>query len=83
MKYEGLDLAVLKGLFLTSGPTPIERLVRQTPTGSSARRIWFLQEWLTSSRLSLPDAEQGGYRFVVNPEQQYTGEAVLSTHHRV
>lgn len=43
-KYEGLDLAVLKRLFLTTGPAPIERIVRSTPTGSYARRDWFLYE---------------------------------------
>src|SRR5258708_30979505 len=38
LKYEGLDLAVLKRLFAATGPKPIEGLVRAKPTGSYARR---------------------------------------------
>ena len=39
LKYEGLDLAVLKRLFLTTGLEPIANWVRDEPTGSYARRI--------------------------------------------
>ena len=49
LKYEGLDLAVLKRLFLAVGPADVATLVRATPTGSYARRIWFLYEWLTGT----------------------------------
>jgi hypothetical protein len=42
LKYEGLDLAVLKGFFLKTGPGPIEAIVREKTTGSYTRRIWFL-----------------------------------------
>src|SRR5262245_55206663 len=45
LKYEGLDLAVLGRLFAVLGPAPIEAIVRAKPTGSYARRIWFLYEW--------------------------------------
>ena len=53
-KYEGLDLAVLKRVFLAAGPASIEALVRATPTGSYARRVWFLYEWLTGKPAGLP-----------------------------
>jgi|GEM_PF-2343722 len=36
LKYEGLDLAVLKALFQALGPTPIEGIVRAQPTGCPA-----------------------------------------------
>ena len=71
LEYEGLDLAVLKRLFLKTGSGPIEALVRKKPTGSYARRIWFLYEWLTGARLDLPDAEAGRYVPVVDPELQW------------
>src|SRR5262249_25760784 len=73
LKYEGLDLAVLKRLFLKTGPAPIAALVRARPTGSYARRIWFLYEWLLGARLKLRDAATGRYALVVDPEQQYDG----------
>ncbi len=61
LKYEGLDLVVLKRLFLATGPDPILSLVQSTPTGSYARRIWFLYEWLTGEQLDMPDADSGRY----------------------
>ena len=51
LKYEGLDLAVLKRLFRANGPDPIIAGVEDEPTGSYARRIWFLFEWLTGQTL--------------------------------
>src|SRR5215831_9507826 len=54
LKYEGLDLAVLKRLFLAVGPAEVEAIVRARPTGSYARRLWFLYEWLTGTTLDVP-----------------------------
>src|ERR1039458_264383 len=71
LKYEGLDLGVLKALFLAAGPAPVEASVRATPTGSYARRAWFLYEWLLGARLDLPDADQGAYALVVDPDLQW------------
>lgn len=83
LKYEGVDLAVLDGLFGTVGANAIEALVRAKPTGSYARRIWFLYEWLTGRRLDLSDAEKGSYVPVVDPEQQYATDGENSPRHRV
>ena len=55
----GPDLTILKRLFRQVGAGAIAALVRAKPTGSYARRIWFLYEWLTGARLELPDAATG------------------------
>ncbi|TIT03276.1 Fic family protein [Mesorhizobium sp.] len=83
LKYEGLDLAVLKRLFQATGPAPIEALVRESPTGSYARRIWFLYEWLTKSRLDLPDANAGRYAPVVDPDLQWAAQEQTAPRYRV
>ncbi len=83
LKYEGLDLAVLKRLFLATGSAPIEEVVKSKPTGSYARRIWFLYEWLTDEQLDLPDADKGAYAEIVNSEQQYASVSETSSRHRV
>lgn len=83
LKYEGLDLAVLKRLFLAVGPAAIEALVLTKPTGSYARRVWFLYEWLTGERLDLPDAAAGRYVRVVDPERQWAIDGESSPRHRV
>lgn len=83
LKYEGLDLLVLKALFQATGPEPIEAMARGTPTGTYARRSWFLYEWLLGKTLDLPAAEKGTYVQVVDPDLQWTAAAVTSTRHRV
>lgn len=83
LKYEGLDLALLKRLFRATGPEPIEEIVRDKPTGSYARRIWFLYEWLTGERLNLPDAERGPYIDAIDPTQQFAIPGETSPRHRV
>jgi Fic family protein len=83
LKYEGLDLAILNRLLGAVDGGAIEALVRAKPTGSYARRIWFLYEWLTGRRLNLADAEKGSYVPVVDPEQQYATAGENSSRHRV
>jgi len=83
LKYEGLDLAVLKRLFLTTGPAAIEALVKESPTGSYARRIWFLYEWLTQTRLDLPDAAGGRYVTVLDPAMQCDAQSETAPRYRV
>jgi hypothetical protein len=83
LKYEGLDLAVLKRLLAATGPAPIEELVRNKPTGSYARRIWFLCEWLTGTRLDLPDAQAGRYVPVLDPALQWGTDGENAPRYRV
>lgn len=70
VKWEGVDLGVLSALFKVTPPDDIATIVRATPTGAFARRIWFLYEWLSGRELDVP--EPGKVRAVtaVEPEQQ-------------
>ena len=83
LKYEGVDLAVLKRLFTVVPAAEIEAIVRAKPTGSYARRIWFLCEWLLDRRLDLPNAERGTYEPVIDPGQQWAVPGENSPRHRV
>jgi len=83
LKYEGLDLAVLKRLFLAVAPADIEAMVKATPSGTYVRRIWFLYEWLLRIRLDLPDAAGGRYVPVVDPDRQWATEGDVVRRQRV
>ena len=83
LKYEGVDLAVLKCLFRSVGPDAIEELVQDTPTGGYARRIWFLYEWLLGQELAMPDAAAGSYVEVINTKLQHAGTSKTVTRQRV
>jgi hypothetical protein len=83
LKYEGLDLAALKRLFLAVGPADVQAVVRARPTGSYARRIWFLYEWLTGQTLDVPSADMGTYVPALDPARQLATAGENSTRHRV
>lgn len=83
LKYEGVDLALLRRLFLATGPGPIAALVATKPSGIYARRIWFLYEWLTGDRLDLPDLERLAYVDAIDPDLQYAVKGQNSPRHRV
>ena len=83
LKYEGVDLAVLKRLFRILDPSTIRELVRAKPTGAYARRIWFLYEWLMGEQLDLPALDRGTYVPVVDPEMQWAGDGVNAPRQRI
>jgi Fic/DOC family len=83
LKNEGLDLAVLKRLFLTVKEGEIADIVRQKPTGVYARRIWFLYEWLLARELKLPAADKVSYVDAVDTDLQFAGTGQNSPRHRV
>lgn len=83
LKNEGLDLYVLKKVFEKTGPDPIKEIVAATPTGSYARRIWFLYEWLTGTEIDLPEPPVSNYVSVVDPKLQFSIEGDKLTRYRV
>lgn len=83
LKYEGVNLCILKKLFRTVEKGEIEAIIRETETGSYARRIWFLYEWLMETRLDVPDATRGNYVPVLDPLRQLAVKGENSKRHRV
>lgn len=84
LKWEGVNLGVLDALFRAVGADDVAAIIRATPTGAYARRLWFLFEWLTRHRLDLPDAGKVRAVPVLSPDQQFAlAEGVPSSRHRV
>lgn len=84
LKWEGVDLAILAGLFKTVPAENVAATVRTKPTGSFARRIWFLYEWLTGRQLDVPDPGRVRMVPVVDPEQQVAlASGTPSSRHKV
>jgi Fic family protein len=61
LKYEGIDLLLLKKLFEQPIDKELENWMKAEPLGQYARKIWFLYEWLTGKTLDLPDLNKGNY----------------------
>jgi hypothetical protein len=83
LKYEGLDLHVLKALFSVVSKKEISDIITGEPTGQYSRRIWFLYEWLSNTKLDIPDAKTGNFVDVLDPKLQYEGPSEVSKRHRV
>src|SRR6185436_5622552 len=85
LKWEGVELGVLAALFKREGlEAELTALVRETPTGAFARRLWFLFEWLTARTLDVPDPGKVRSVLVVDPEQQIALESgTPSPRHKV
>ncbi|MCR9220030.1 MAG: Fic family protein [Alphaproteobacteria bacterium] len=83
LKYEGLDLCILKRLFEAIDPSELAALVRAKPASAYMRRLWFLYEWLLKERLDAPDAATGNYAEIVDRKLQWAVEGSTSTRHRV
>ena len=83
LRYEGVDLGLLKKLFERVGAAEMEALIAAEPTGAYSRRLWFLYEWLLQEKLNLPDVTTGNYADVIDGTLQFPGRPVNSRRHRV
>lgn len=83
LKYEGIDLYILKKLFEKISAEEIRALISNEPTGQYSRKLWFLYEWLMDSQLELPDLTTGNYIDLVDEKLQFGGIAESSKRHRV
>ena len=85
LKYEGIDLGILKKLFEKLDAEEIIKPIANEPTGQYSRRIWFLYEWLMGTKLPLPDLSSGNYIDIVDETIQYGCRNITqsSKRHRV
>ncbi len=84
LKWEGVQLGVLAALFRAVAAEDIAAVIRKTPTGAYARRLWFLYEWLTGQTLPLPGLGKVRAVPVVDPELQFAlAEGTMVARQRV
>ncbi len=83
LKYEGVDLNIIKSLFIAIEEDEIVSIIKNEPTGSYTRRIWFLYEWLLDAQLPVQDATTVNYADVIDTKLQYGGPSEFSKRHRV
>ncbi len=83
LKYEGINLLVFRKLFDVIPIKEIEALVQIEVLGQYSRRIWFLYEWLTDSKLSLPDLDRGNMVPLVDEKLQFACSGTRSSRHKI
>ncbi len=85
LKYEGIELGLLKKLFEKLDAKEISKVITSEPTGQYSRKIWFLYEWLMGFQLEIPDLIAGNYINLVDESIQYAyrGRLETSKRHRI
>lgn len=83
LKYEGIDINVLKALFESVDKKEIEKLILNEPLSQYNRKLWFLFEWLFEKKLNIPDLKQGNFVELIDTTTQYAGSSENSTRHRI
>jgi hypothetical protein len=72
LKYDGVDLLILRAVFEKIGPKPLEKALAAAPTSSYLRRLWFFYEFLTGNQLATSDVTAGPYVHLLEPETYVT-----------
>lgn len=75
LKHEAYDLRLLNAALRAFPKTSLQDWVRSEPTGSYARRAWFLYEYFSGQTLDLPDVKAGNYVELLNKERHHTNPA--------
>ncbi|MCK9413302.1 MAG: Fic family protein [Prolixibacteraceae bacterium] len=83
LKYEGINLLVLKKLFDVLKTKEIGELVQNEPLSQYGRRIWFIYEWLFKTQLDIPDLDRGNFVPLIDEEIQFAVEGKRSSRHRI
>jgi hypothetical protein len=87
LRYDGVNLEICDAYFAARTREEFEhelaQLIKDRPTGKYVRRLWFLYEWLTDRKLPVPDATQGTYVPLLDPEIYFVGPGRPSRRHRV
>lgn len=83
LKYEGINLEILKNVFNRISVSELECAIRETPNGKYARSIWYLYEYLTGNQLDIPDLKQGNYHLLLNPSVYITTKGERSSRHKI
>ncbi|GAB6190497.1 Fic family protein [Desulfocastanea catecholica] len=72
LKYDGINLALLRCIFERISISEITDYIKSKPTGKYARRIWFFYEFLLGTHLPIDDITAGNYVVALEPKKYYT-----------
>jgi len=83
LKYEGVNLLVLKKLFDVLETQEISELVQIEPLSLYGRRMWFIYEWLFKTQLDISDLDRGNFVPLIDKDIQFAVEGKRSARHRI
>lgn len=76
LKHEEVHLELLARLFNVVDPVVLEEWIKNESTGSYARRVGFLYEWLTNQKLAVDDVAQGNYVEALESDKYFVAQQI-------
>ncbi len=83
LKYEGLNLLILKKVLLEISASAMVKYLQTTPSGKYARVLWYLFEKFHREILPLPDLKAATYIPLLDPDRYYSGKPTYSVRHKI
>lgn len=83
LKYDGVDLRLLKAYFPIFDAGDLVEAIAKRTHSMPLRRLWFLYEWLTRESLPIPDQKTGNYGELLDSDVYVTAPLFRSPRHRV
>lgn len=83
LKYDGVDLAILKQVFQVIDRRELARRITAQPTSLYGHRLFFFFELLTGERLPIHDVKGVRYRPALDAEEYYVAEGTPLPRYRI
>lgn len=83
VKHEPLDLLLLKKAFEVVDPVALAEAIKEGKFTASTRRLWFIYEWLTDTKLPVDDLGPASNVDMLDPQLYYSAAGKSSPRHRV
>lgn len=83
LKYDGVNLEILRGVFKKLEINQIKEYIQKHPTSKYTRIIWFLYEFLLDKHLDISIKSNVRYVNVLDPEHYFVANGIRSIRHRV
>lgn len=83
LKYDGINLEILKGVFQHIEKKDLIQFIIEHPLGGQTRKLWYLYEQLTHTQLPIQDIQKGSYVELLDDTTYYTAKPIKSRRHRV
>ncbi len=83
IKYDGLNLEIIQAFFNAISAEDVRHYILQKQTSVYKRKVWYLYEMFTGTKLVIDDLTQGNYTNLLDSKHYYTCKPVASRRHRV
>ena len=83
LKYDGINLEILSGVFGKVNTKELISWINAKPQGQYTRRIWYLYEWITGKQLQIDDLTRGNYIDLLNEDEYYTAQSQMIQRQRI